>query len=76
VDSAVDVVAQGFAALGVQDPRSFHRTVLFQDRLLVGMRFICGDIQAIWRAEGDTVQFFDQAGNLLSRAPLVVRKAA
>ena len=63
--STPDFLEQTFAELGATDPALMTRTILLKDRFLVGQRFRCEGFQAIWMAGGNTVEFYDEAGELL-----------
>ena len=69
-EATPDFLEQTFAELGATDPASMTRTVLLKDRFLVGQRFRCEGFQAVWMAGGNTVEFYDEAGELLKTVEL------
>ena len=74
-----ELVAKGFAELGVSDPRSISRSFLLRDSCYAGQVWRCEGFQAIWFLDGPSVEFQDAAGSqvkTLSPVPEVERKAA
>lgn len=64
------VVIEGLAGLGAQDPRALTRSVLVCDRHVAGQRFRCEGLEAIWLAAKSVVEFYDRQGNLTRSVPI------
>ena len=65
LDSIQQVVSEVFAELGDIAPSTVVTTTEFRDQTFVGCRFQCDGIEAVWRANGNVVAFFNERGNLL-----------
>jgi hypothetical protein len=65
LDSIQQVVVETFTELGGIAPATVVPTILTSDELLVGCRFQCEGMEAVWRASGNVVAFFDERGNLM-----------
>jgi hypothetical protein len=78
-DAVYELVAKGFAELGVSDPRCISRSFLLRDSCYAGQVWRCEGFRAIWLLDGDSVEFQHAAGSqvkTLSLVPEVERKAA
>jgi hypothetical protein len=70
-----ELVVNGFADLGISDPRSVSRSFLLRDLLYAGQLFRCEGWQAVWLFDRDAVEFYDAAGNLTKALTLVLEAA-
>jgi hypothetical protein len=78
-DVIYELVVQGFTELGASDPRCLSHSFLLRDMLYAGQVFRCESWQAVWLLDGETVKFYDAAGNLVKTLTVVAevaRKAA
>jgi hypothetical protein len=62
-DSVQQLVAMVFAELGVLEPKFISRSFLLRDMHYAGQVFRCEGWQAVWLTDGNSVEFFDAAGN-------------
>lgn len=77
-DALYELIATGFAELGVSDPRCLSRTFLLRNMQYAGQRYRCGDWQAVWLIDSNTADFYDAAGNhvnTLGQTPEILKKA-
>jgi len=62
--------------LGLPDPGIPSRKFLLRDRLFVGEKYRFNGGYAVWLAEKETVEVFDEAGNLLKTVGIAAEKKA
>jgi hypothetical protein len=62
-DQILQIVTAAFSALGITDP--LIETILLKDRTYVGNKFRAGGFVAIWFAEKNVVEVYDQEGRLV-----------
>ena len=65
LDSIQQVVVETFAELGQVAPTEVVPTIFIRDEAFAGCRFQCEGMEAVWRAGGNVVAFFNERGNLL-----------
>jgi hypothetical protein len=70
VEAVYALTSAGFAELGLPDPNRLHRTFLLRDMQYAGQRFDCDGWQAIWLLGSDSIDFYDEEGNLVKTLPL------
>jgi len=61
-DRIHQLVVDGFQALGSSDPEAISRRILVEAEWFVGHRFLCGELQAVRRADSDEIIFYDAGG--------------
>ena len=74
--SIYDLVAATLAELGIPAPSTIIQTMLMHDGYFVGHKFRYDGGHAVWRAGGDTLELYDQRGNLLKTIALGAGKGA
>lgn len=61
LDSIQQIAVETFAELGSLDPAAtVVPTLLIRDQEFVGFRFQCEGMEALWRANGNVLAFFDE----------------
>jgi hypothetical protein len=79
LDQLHHLVVEGFRVLGADDHEAVSRFILLRENRFAGQRYCCHDLQAVWLAGEDALQFYDGEGNLLRTVPMEaepMRKAA
>ncbi len=61
-NSAHQLVAKTFSELGVTGP--VIHTILLKDYHFGGDKFRCEGMHAVWAADSDVIDFYDEDGNL------------
>jgi hypothetical protein len=76
IDQIRQIVTLAFSALGAVEPVS--ETVLLRNRYYAGRKYTSGGFVAIWSADTNQVEVFDQGGQVVQRATMEeqVEKAA
>jgi hypothetical protein len=74
--SIYDLVAATLAELGIPAPSTIIQTMLMHDGYFVGHKFRYDGGHAVWRSGGDTLEFYDQRGNLLKTIAFGAGKGA
>jgi hypothetical protein len=62
-DQILQIALSAFSSFGATEP--IIETILLRDRYYVGRKFSVGDYKAVWLAEKNVVEVFDQEGQLL-----------
>ena len=71
-----DLVAATLAELGIPAPSPIIRTMLMRDGYFVGHKLRYDGGHAILRADGRTMEFYDEQGKLLRTVTLEAGKGA
>lgn len=70
-----EIALEGLKELGKQEPVS--ESWLVQNGYVIGRRFRCDDVSAVWFFEADEVKVYSQAGQVVKVMDLTeARKAA
>ena len=67
--SVEDLVLAAISTAGMAPPDSMIRTILLQDRFFLGEKYRFDGGMAIWLAKDQTVEVYDDAGQLLATVP-------
>jgi hypothetical protein len=67
--SVEDLVLKAISAAGMPPPVSMIRTILLQDRFFLGEKYRFDGGMAIWLAKQQTVEVYDDLGQLVRTAP-------
>jgi hypothetical protein len=66
LDSIQQIAVKTFTELGIIAPdATVVPTLLIRDQKFVGFRFQCEGMEALWRANGNVLAFFDEHGKLV-----------
>ncbi len=74
-EAVYELVVRGFADLGAPDPRCVSRSLLLHGMHYAGQEFRCDGWRAVWLVGGETIEFYDAAGNLAKSVSLVTEAA-
>jgi hypothetical protein len=76
IDQIRQIVTSAFSALGTVEP--ICEAILLRNRCYVGRKYTSGGFVAIWSADTNQVEIFDQGGQVVQRATVEqqVEKAA
>jgi hypothetical protein len=66
IDQIRQIVTSAFSGLGTAEPIS--ETVLLRNRYFVGRKYTSGGFVAVWSADTNRVEVFDQGGQVVQRA--------